>query len=363
MMKVSSQFGSQNHPCDIESSSQMSSTSSSPSSLYGGSRRKTPYGGFSVEQVALASLLISILLAFLSGVLLYFYSTSTTVLFSDYTLCKQLNSNITCQSLIDKQMSFDKPVENPCRCRIEFELREDYRATQINVYYGLKNFNQNYRFLAHSNKLPYPTGVRRSAITSYSTPAVNLNDTKIQELALLNVMFDDEFKLTYESNQTIDMDRYNIPMDKSRMYQFKNPSDIELLKTYQKPPRWYREIWALDELDSENTGLENGPLIVWMTLSTFSDFMKLYSIIKPDHNTMRKGQYSLDIDYRFGIYEANRGAKMISFEVVGQQGVRNVRLLISLCALAIAYLLMFSAVYLLVWKQWVFLALVPSLEL
>lgn len=239
-------------------------------------------------------------------------------------------------------MSARKPLDIPCRCRIKFALDKEYRVDRVNLYYGLKNFHQNYRFLAMS-KSDY-----QLAGNTDDSPGINCkpqlsfqNRTVLPCGALANIMFDDEFTLIFNQTDALELDRYNIALDHSRGYTFKNPRDLNTADKFAKPLRWRKNIAALDVANKQNNGIENGPFIVWMTLSTFQDFSKLYAILKPKEGLLRRGIYSLEIDYRFGVVHATGGGKYVSIELVGPLGVRNMRLLVSLAVLAIIYLVLF----------------------
>lgn len=308
------------------------------------------FGGFNLRQVAFSSLVLAIICGILVGVLLYFYKDSRTLYSNDYTLCSKIDSNTTCQSIVDGQMSVNNPIEQSCTCRLSFELEEIRDVQQINVYYGLSKFYQNYRFLAHSVDAYQVSGKSLEPRNhKVCRPMVN-NKTSVPCGGLANVLFDDEFNL-YHGNTTFSMDRYNIALERSRKYQYGNPSDLSGLRDHSKPSRWTYDILNLDR-DSLNNGFENGPLIVWLTSSMFGDFVKLYSIIKPPNRRISKGQYYLEIHYRYGVFLAG-GSKLVHLETVGAQGLRNSRLLITLSIMTVIYLTIFILTFL-VWWRWAY---------
>lgn len=277
---------------------------------------------------------------------------SRTLLSSDYTFCNRIDSSsITCQSQIDNLMSFDKPIDQSCKCRLSFKLEEDIMAEKVLIYYGLKNFNQNYRFLAQSKDIIQLSGKSFQTTSTHCPPSVG-NKTIAPCGGLANVMFDDEFTLLYESNEVILLDRYNIALDETRKHLYKNPPDINSLRQYSKPPRWRKDLLSLDQQNQSNNGFENGHFIVWMTLSTFDDFVKLYAIVNPTGNRLKAGTYNIDIDYRYGIYGTSKGRKIIRVETLSQVGSRNDRLLMSLIGLAIVYFLVFIVITFGVWRRW-----------
>lgn len=310
------------------------------------------FGGISLKHLAVICIIIALLTGTFAVSLLYFDISSTKLLHNDYTFCKNLDTGSTCQELIDPQMSAKKPLDSSCRCRVDFALDRDYRVDRVNLYYGLKNFNQNYRFLAMSKSDYQLSGHIDVQPEKNCDPQSNFeNRTVLPCGGLANVMFDDEFTLIYNQTDILELDRYNIALDNSRGYSFKNPQDLNTLSQFKKPLRWRKNINELDISNRLNNGLENGPFIVWMTLSTFQDFSKLYAVVKPKGGLLRRGKYSLGIDYKFGVYQANEGKKYVSIELVGPLGVRNRRLLISSSVLSIIYLLLSIIIIYLVWTH------------
>lgn len=315
--------------------------------------RRFRFGGFRLKQIGYASLIIALLITVLIGILLYSHSNSKTLLLQEYTFCTQTNSSATCNTIVDNQMTFNKPTTQPCNCKLYFELDQDEAFDQVNIYYGLKNFHQNYRFLTFSRDPAHLTGrVENKPPKECHPHSSSDNKTIFPCGSLANVLFDDEFNLSYEDTTSIQMDRFSIALERSRKYQYINPSNLNVLKEFVKPPRWHRDLENLDDSNDLNNGIENGGFIVWMTISTFEDFYKLYSIIRPVGGIMRKGRYSLNIIYRFGVHEANEGNKYVLIESVTSQGVRNVRLLIVLMVVGIIYLAMFIIIICLFLRRW-----------
>lgn len=307
------------------------------------------FGGFNLKQVGYSCLVLALVFGTLLGVLLYYYVGSGTLYSVDYTLCPKVDSNITCQSVVDSQMNVNSPISQPCTCRLSFELEDTQDVEQINVYYGLDRFYQNYRFLAHSSDAYQMSGKSLEPRNhKVCRPLVN-NKTTVPCGGLANVIFDDEFSLS-TSNMSFSMDRYNIPLERSRGYQYGNPLDLQGSRNYSKPPRWTSEILNLDN-GTQNNGFENGPFIVWMTPSVFGDFVKLYSIIRP-RGGLSKGQYNLEILYKYGIFSAG-GRKFVHIESVGAQGLRNSRLLITLSIMTFIYLII-VIITSLVWWRWAY---------
>lgn len=296
--------------------------------------------------IAVASLVVSLILATLVILLITIYSSSRTVLNADYTQCQKLDSNITCLSLIAAQSGVYEPIRESCKCKIDFELDSDINHHLI-VYYGLDGFYQNFRFLSQSTDRPQLRGMINARPAKYCQPQdSHENKTIVPCGALANAFFDDEFTILHEGNKSIRMDQYEVPVKRSRGFLFVNPPNIDSLKEYSKPRRWPKALWQLDMENPQNNALENGPFIVWMTVSTFSDFIKMYSLMKPpEGGVFRKGSYSLLIEYRYGASPKDFH-KHVIIKSVGWFGVQNTRFLLSLVVLAIIYFIIFLVTFL-----------------
>lgn len=322
---------------------------------------KLVHGGFSVPFIAYSSLTVSLFLFVIVGVLLYFQAMSITLLSADYTHCKSVETNESCSKLIDSQMAFNKTVNRPCHCRLGFDLNSSLRANQINIYYGLTNYNQNYRFLAQSKDTSQLRGhLNAKTVSTSCRPSRNpSNITVVPCGALANVLFDDEFTLKHETG-IVEFDRYNIPLDGVRGNQHRNPEDLNRILLFGKPPRWRTDLTGLDDRDPKNNAFENGPLIVWMTVSTFSYFTKLYAIINLPRGLLPSGNYTLDILYRYGVGGPRDSGKIAVIQTVGLLGVNNAKLLVVTICLATIYLFLFIFIALVVWRRWAYHVQAPS---
>lgn len=317
--------------------------------------------------MAIGSLVTSISLAVIVCILILFQFKSKILLSEDYTYCRQINqANVTCAHLVSKQMSIDRPVEllpggASCQCRLEFKLDEDLATDRVHIYYGLKNFYQNYRFLAQSQDQRQLSG----DLTPSRWPnrycldkATNKSIAPCGQLA--NVMFDDNYRLSY-GNESLHLDRFNIAPENSRLL-FKNPKDLGKLAEFSKPARWRKPIQELQDdgpSDGRNLGFENGPFIVWMMISAFDSFYKLYAIVRPADGRLRKGTYSVLVDYNYGVAgggdennktSSSEARKVIQIETLNETGVKNTGLLVSLSVIALAYLLVFVVLSCGLWR-------------
>lgn len=305
----------------------------------------------SISNLSLSSLIFGLLLAIILAVYIYFQLQTTMILSSDYTLCKQTGSTTTtCQSYIDDQMSIDKQIDNPCKCTLNFTLDKDIYTDKVAIYYGLVNFNQNFRFLVQSRHYRQLSGKMRPQEIPHSCASKD-NRTIYPCGQMANLMFDDEFTISYEGgNQTLDLNRCVIVQEDSRGHIYKNPPNISK-QNYSKPRRWFKDPFVLDQSDASNNGIENGPFIVWMSTSTFDYFVKLYALVAPPNGKLMKGQYKIVVDYRYGVYKAN-ARKLIRIETVGGLGVKNNTFFVVLSCLSIMYILLFIFIASVVLRRW-----------
>lgn len=239
-------------------------------------------------------------------------------------------------------MSFAKPLERSCKCRINFHLDADFHVEKVNIYYGLKQFNQNYRFLAQSKDPKQLRGQSIGQLDKRCSLVSHLKNISYFPCGgMANIMFDDSFSIYSNENTSLVLNTYNIALENTRNYHYKNkPAN----KDYSKPPRWKHDIWSLDESNEFNNGVESGPFIVWMTEATFDDFYKLHSITIPKEGVLKKGHYKIDVTYRYGVFYASKTRKFLSIVGVEDYGILNIRLLSFLLILVIIYFLLFIIV-------------------
>lgn len=318
-------------------------------------------GRSSIRRVALFCLTTSVILAVIVIFLLFFQMNSKTILNVDYTQCLQLGSDSTCHDHIDRLMSTERPVDTPCFCRISFELELDEVVSQINVYYGLGNYYQNYRFLAQSlNPLQLSGRLNSTPQRECQPDKTQDNHTILPCGSLANTMFDDDFRLV-KQNLTFNMVKNDIVLKGARKRLYKNPDNLEDVRSrFVSPPRWYKSLWNLDAFNQANNGLENGHFINWMKVAMFGDFLKLYAIIRSNTGQLRlaRGIYSLDIDYRYGVFKYG-GRKYVRLEKLGLAGMKNNTFIVSLSLLSLVYFSMSIVITFFFWKQWVYLVQGP----
>uniref|UniRef100_A0A6G1S7I1 Cell cycle control protein 50A n=1 Tax=Aceria tosichella TaxID=561515 RepID=A0A6G1S7I1_9ACAR len=309
------------------------------------------------KRLGVTSLLIGLILGVVAGLMIYNRVQASILLSADYTFCNQVGTETTCSSYVDNQMSVDKPIGRACKCRLNFTLENDLETGRVYIYYGLSNFYQNYRFLMHTRLYKQLSGdLDTRYLPQFCRTKENKTTLPCGQLA--NVLFDDEYTLAYASGSAFPLDKHNTVLEGSRGYLFKNPVNFNK-SDYAPPPRWGKDLFSLDTGQQSNNGLENGPFIVWMTVSTFGDFRKLYATVELPTKQLRKGVYTLDIDYKYGVHLAG-GEKTIRIETMGRIGPNNNGLIVALGCLSLIYICMFLFIALVVLRKWAYFVRVPG---
>lgn len=121
--------------------------------------------------------------------------------------------------------------------------------------------------------------------------------------AIANSLFNDTLRIRSESHGSVPTLKTGIAWPSDKEIKFRNPQgDLrKALEGTSRPIAWRRELWELDLNDTENNGLQNEDLIVWMRTAALPSFRKLYRRV--DHNSnsfkngLKAGMYWLDIDY------------------------------------------------------------------
>lgn len=79
------------------------------------------------------------------------------------------------------------------------------------------------------------------------------------------------------------------------------PTFFIALQGTSRPIAWRKELWELDLNDTNNNGLQNEDLIVWMRTAALPSFRKLYRRVDHSNNRFRNGlssgNYHLEIVY------------------------------------------------------------------
>ena len=181
------------------------------------------------------------------------------------------------------------------------------------LYYGLTNYYQNHRLYAKSRndqqlrgKLSEQGGCEPYVSGNSSYPVVPCG-------ALANSLFNDSFQLFYNAptlpqGVPVPVTKKGIawPSDKAKRF-INPPTDTNLTDAFantQRPKNWKRDLMDLDPNilpnDTENVGLKNEDLIVWMRTAAFPTFRKLYRKVvheTPFTDGLPAGNYTLIINY------------------------------------------------------------------
>ncbi|CAO1435244.1 unnamed protein product [Diamesa serratosioi] len=263
------------------------------------------------------------------GITLLYYSNSISQIMIDYTDCLKVDqnnliSNITCAE--ELKNSPQASITN-CKCRKEFSLDHDF-VGDVFIYYGLSNFYQNHRRYVKSRDDEQLLGNFKDNPSSDCGPfALSEGKTIVPCGAIANSLFNDTLTLRSTSYGLVPVLRTGIAWESDRDIKFRNPAgDLkEALKNFARPIAWTKNLWELDTSD-ENNGLQNEDLIVWMRTAALPSFRKLYRRLNREkvnfENGLKKGTYTLDIDYNYPVIQFD-GTKSFIISTTSLLGGKN----------------------------------------
>lgn len=272
------------------------------------------------------------------GVGLLMSSTTVQEIQLDYTDCKNISNNVPCASVAPSK-------ETRCTCKLEFELKQDFRK-DVYVYYGLSNFYQNHRryvksrddyqllgnpLSTSSDCFPFDTALDEKGVRKPIAPCG----------AIANSKFNDSFTLTYEGPSSrppaykthpVTLQRTGIAWSSDKRIRFQNPPVTTNLEAAFagtiKPPNWRDPVYKLSK-DSENNGFQNEDLIVWMRTAALPTFRKLWAIVATSgneafpENFLPKGDYSVEINYNYPVTVFNGRKRFIMSNTSWMGGKNN----------------------------------------
>ncbi|VVC88798.1 cell cycle control protein 50A [Leptidea sinapis] len=260
------------------------------------------------------------------GIGLLYFSDEVKEYVIDYTHCMKEDENITCAEYI-KPNNMD-----PCICRINFNLTEDFLG-DVYFYYGLSNYYQNHRRYVKSRDDNQLLG-RLSLTPSTDCEPFSYaeEDGKMKPVApcgaIANSMFNDT--LTVNSQDL----KVNVPVLKTgiawtsdKKIKFRNPpGDLKTaFANYTKPVNWRKSVWELDT-NPDNNGFQNEDLIVWMRTAALPTFRKLYRRV--DHTEvgfstgLSNGPYTLIVEYNYPVTDFD-GTKSFIISTTSLLGGKN----------------------------------------
>jgi LEM3 (ligand-effect modulator 3) family / CDC50 family len=224
----------------------------------------------------------------------------------DYTNCKQfINENIqnaTCADVLKDNLHLDPRSQQSCKCRVSFRLDRGFDG-KVYLYYGLTNYYQNHRRYVKSRDDNQLLGEFDST-TSDCDPFSDDNGRPIVPCgAIANSLFNDSLTLRSVSHGFVPVLNTGIAWPSDKEIKFRNPPNLkQALEGKARPIAWRKDLWELDLNNSDNNGLQNEDLIVWMRTAALPSFRKLYRRV--DHSTansfkngLPSGEYVLEIDY------------------------------------------------------------------
>ncbi|CAB3220386.1 unnamed protein product [Arctia plantaginis] len=260
------------------------------------------------------------------GIGLLYFSDEVKEHVIDYTHCMKENDNITCASFI-------KHTLEPCICRLEFNLTEDYKK-DVFFYYGLGNYYQNHRRYVKSrddNQLLGRLSLNPS--TDCEPFAYAEEDGKVKPVApcgaIANSLFNDTLEVKSADGQfSVPVLNTGIAWTSDREIKFRNPAgDLKIaFANFTKPSNWRKHVWELDPTNKENNGFQNEDLIVWMRTAALPSFRKLYRRVNHEMDGFRdglvKGSYILVVNYSYPVIDFD-GKKSFVISTTSLLGGKN----------------------------------------
>ncbi|KAK6639882.1 hypothetical protein RUM43_008157 [Polyplax serrata] len=224
----------------------------------------------------------------------------------DYTDCT--NSKGVLCSQVEK---------DDCTCTIPFTLNHSFEG-EVMMFYGLTNFYQNHRRYVKSRDDNQLRGKLSDTPSSDCQPFAYGDNKKpvVPCGAIANSLFSDELSLLYEG-KPVPLLNIGIAWPSDKTIKFRNPpGDLKLaFQNYSKPKNWKKNLWELDPNNTDNNGLQNEDLIVWMRTAALPTFRKLYRRVNhqvdPFKSGLPKGNYTLVVQYSYQVKSFEGKKKMI----------------------------------------------------
>ncbi|KAH8860202.1 Cell cycle control protein [Schistosoma japonicum] len=260
------------------------------------------------------------------GIVLLTFSNSVLEFVVEYTHCEDTTRHIRCSELV-RLPDFYRTY-NICSCKVDFELKEDFKG-QVYFYYGLSNFFQNHRRYVISkddNQLHGSVDTPKQSCEPYRFDPNGKVYAPCGAIAMS--LFNDSFTLNYLGKSSgppakpikVPMTNKGIAWRTDVEEKFGKPPADSWTNTV-KPVSWKRS--ALER--SPGAYNEDEELLVWMRVAALPTFRKLHRLVNhvgTFSTGLPAGNYSVDIDYSYPVTQFG-GTKRIILSTMSWLGGRN----------------------------------------
>jgi len=267
------------------------------------------------------------------GIGLLHFSNQVLEYSVDYTNCENPDGKM-CKDVLKEWLEENKTLvdyaQDPCVCKKEIEVEKDM-AKPVYMYYGLTNFYQNHRRYVKSRDEKQLLGDITDNPSDDCAPFARDPSGKpyVPCGAIANSLFNDKITISDSENSEIPLEKTGIAWESDKKYKFQNPdlpTGFNTLEEYlknktAKPKDWIKNLWELDTNDTNNNGLLNEDLIVWMRTAAFPNFRKLYRRIEQPLKGGNK-KYTLSIKYNYRV-DQFAGTKSIYLSQTSILGGKN----------------------------------------
>ncbi|CAH8841006.1 unnamed protein product [Trichobilharzia szidati] len=260
------------------------------------------------------------------GIILLIYSNRVLEAVVEYTHCEDTVRQTKCSELVRLPEFYQS--YNVCSCKVEFELKEDFKG-QVYFYYGLSNFFQNHRRYVISkddNQLHGLVDVPKQSCEPYRYDSNGKIYAPCGAIAMS--LFNDSFSLKYRGKgSNLLAVPLEVPMT-NRGIAWR--TDVE--KKFGKPPAdsWEKTVkpasWKRSALErSPGAYSEDEELLVWMRVAALPTFRKLHRLVSHVGvfaDGLPAGMYTVDIDYSYPVTQFG-GTKRIILSTMSWLGGKN----------------------------------------
>jgi hypothetical protein len=264
------------------------------------------------------------------GILLLHFSNQISEHIIDYTECKKFDFTTNRELDITCAEEVKHDLDANCKCKYSFQLEKSFEG-DVFFYYGLTNFYQNHRRYVKSRDDNQLLGEFKEQVSSDCSPFDRDHDDRaiVPCGAIANSLFNDSFTLSLPSHGIIPVKNTGIAWPSDKEIKFRNPPGNlkDALKGFGHPIAWRKNLWELDVNNTDNNGLQNEDLIVWMRTAALPSFRKLYrrvdfSRMPTLNNKLDRGRYELIVDYNYPVTQFD-GTKSFIISTTSILGGKN----------------------------------------